>query len=269
VAFDGAGAPGEAEPAGDGVLVGSQAGDEGAERGLAGGECGGHPWLEQFAAAALVHDDGEVADAGGDGGQFRGCGEDGVEAGLVGVGEPVGPGHDPGGHGACLRRGRGPGGDGCASAEAREVAADLPAASLVSAGADLLPQQRGVGAAGVPSLVQVGCVLVEDAGPPAGAVADEQLFGAGGAGEPADGVAGQAQRGGDLAEAASAGQHPVHVGVPAPRPVRDPPAARDGGRRGRLRCRRGGSCSLRGGRCRQVLPVPGNRALHRLAEVVP
>jgi len=90
VAFDDAGAPGEAEPAGDGVLVGSQAGDEGAKRGLAGCEGGGHPWLEQLRAAALVHDDGEVADAGGDGGQFRGCGEDGVEAGLVGVGEPVG-----------------------------------------------------------------------------------------------------------------------------------------------------------------------------------
>ena len=78
--------------------------------------------------------------------------------------------------------------------------------------------------------MQVGRVVVEDAGPPAGAVVDEQLFGAGGAGEPADGVAGQAQHGGDLAEAAPAGQHPVHVGVPAPRPVRDPPGARGDGR---------------------------------------
>src|SRR5215475_10349884 len=66
VAFDGAGAPGEAEPAGDGVLVGAQPGDEGAERGLAGGEGGVHPRLEQLAAAALVHDAGEGADASGD-----------------------------------------------------------------------------------------------------------------------------------------------------------------------------------------------------------
>ena len=45
VTFDGAGAPAEAEPAGNGVLVGSQAGDEGAKRGLAGGE-GRHGGLQ-------------------------------------------------------------------------------------------------------------------------------------------------------------------------------------------------------------------------------
>jgi len=71
VAFDGAGAPGETEAVGDGVLVGAQAGDGGAECGLAGGVGGGHPRLGQLAAAALVHDGGEVAGAGGDGGQFR------------------------------------------------------------------------------------------------------------------------------------------------------------------------------------------------------
>src|SRR5215472_11810442 len=158
VAFDGAGAPGKAEPVGDGVLVGAQAGDEGAERGLA---------------------------------------------------------HR-------------------VSAEAREVAADLPATARVSVVADLLPQLRGVGAAGVPPLAQVGRVLVEDAGSPAGSVVDELFLGAGGAGEPADGVTGQAQLGGDLAEAAAGGQQPVHVGVPAPRPVRDPPGARDGGQRHRF-----------------------------------
>ena len=49
---------------------------------------------------------------------------------------------------------------------------DLSAAALVSAGADLLPEQNGVGAAGVPSLAQVGCVLIEDAGATAGAIMD-------------------------------------------------------------------------------------------------
>jgi hypothetical protein len=118
-----------------------------------------------------------------------GCGEDGLQAGLVGVGEPVGPGHDPGGHCLGLRWDRSRGGDHGASAEACEIAADLPSASLVSAGADLLPEQCGVGAAGVPPLLQVGHVLIKDAGPPAGSVAGEQFLGAGGAGEPADGVA--------------------------------------------------------------------------------
>jgi hypothetical protein len=68
--------PRQAEPVGDGVLVGAQPGDEGTERRLTGGEGSGHPSLEPLAAAALGHDGGEVADAGGDRGQFRGGGED-------------------------------------------------------------------------------------------------------------------------------------------------------------------------------------------------
>ena len=40
MAFDGAGAPGEAEHGGDGVLVSVQSGDEGPESGLTGGEGG-------------------------------------------------------------------------------------------------------------------------------------------------------------------------------------------------------------------------------------
>jgi hypothetical protein len=70
VAFDGAGVQGEAELVGDRVLVGAQAGDEGAEHGLAGSGGGGHPGLEELATAPLVHDDGEGTDAGGDGGQL-------------------------------------------------------------------------------------------------------------------------------------------------------------------------------------------------------
>jgi hypothetical protein len=58
-------------------------------------------------------------------------------------------------------------------------------------------QLRGVGAAGVPPLGQVGGVLVEDAALPSGAVVDEEFLGAGGVGEPADGVTGQAEGGGD------------------------------------------------------------------------
>lgn len=88
-------------------------------------------------------------------------------------------------------------------------------------------------------------MLVQDAAPPAGPVMDEQLVRAGGTGEPADGGAGQAQLGGDIAEAAPLGQHPVHVGVAAPRAVRDLSGARDSGRRGRRwRRRRDRGCGL-------------------------
>jgi hypothetical protein len=53
----------------DGQLL--SPGDEGFQGGLAGFQGGGHPGLEELAAAALVHDDGERADGGGDSGQFR------------------------------------------------------------------------------------------------------------------------------------------------------------------------------------------------------
>jgi hypothetical protein len=46
-------------------------------------------------------------------------------------------------------------------------------------------------------------------------------------------VARQAQPGGDLAEAAAIGQHPVHLSMPAPRPVRDLAGTRGSGRCGR------------------------------------
>jgi hypothetical protein len=112
-------------------------------------------------------------------------------------------------------------------------------------------------------------VLVEDAGPPAGSVAGEQFFGAGGAGEPADGVAGKAELDGDIAEVPP-GQQPVHAGVPGPGPVCDPPCPRRRwcGRRGRLGSRVRSRGRRRASR-RQVLPVPGDGAFHGVAEVVP
>ena len=115
VAFDGAGAPVEGEPGGDGLLVAAQAVDEGAESRLTDGEGGGHPQLEQLPAAPLVHDDSQVADAGGHGGQVGRRSEDRVQAGPVGVVKPVWLGHDPGGHGTGFRPGRGR--DGRVSAE--------------------------------------------------------------------------------------------------------------------------------------------------------
>jgi len=113
-------------------------------------------------------------------------------------------------------------------------------------------------------------VLVEDAFPAAGAVVDEQLFRAGGAGEAADGVPGQAERGSGLAEVAALGQQPVHVGVPGAGPVRDPPVPGCGGHQGRGRRHPGcGRRGLRCGRCRQVLAVTADCPLDGLAKVVP
>jgi hypothetical protein len=76
-------------PAGDGVLVGAQAGDERLKRGFAAGGCGGHPVLK-VAAAAFSHQSGKSPDVLGDGGQFRARGKDGVEAGLSSAGRVPG-----------------------------------------------------------------------------------------------------------------------------------------------------------------------------------
>ena len=85
-ALAGAGAPAEAQSVGNGALVDAQVGDEGAQGGLAGGEGGGHPRLEQLAVVAHVHDGGEAADAGGNGGQLWRDGEGSGQASVVGVG---------------------------------------------------------------------------------------------------------------------------------------------------------------------------------------
>lgn len=79
-------------------------------------------------------------------------------------------------------------------------------AALVAAGAQFPVLGGGVGAAGVPPLAQVGLVLIQDAGPSAGSVADQQLVRTGGAGEPADRVAGQAELGGDSTAAGVVGE---------------------------------------------------------------
>jgi hypothetical protein len=56
VPFDHAGVPPEAEAVGDGVLIGAQSSDEGAERGLTGGLGCGHPRLEELSDDAHPDD---------------------------------------------------------------------------------------------------------------------------------------------------------------------------------------------------------------------
>src|SRR5215468_10277262 len=134
-----------------------------------------------------------------------------------------GVGHEPAGDLLDLgwlgcRHGRGD-----RAAEWGEVVTDAGVPAAVAAAADLPPQPGRVSAAVVPPLVQVGDVLVEDAGPAPGTVMNQELFGVGGAGEPADGVAGQAQLGGDREDAVAVGQQLVDRRVALVSPLRDPP----------------------------------------------
>src|ERR1039457_7347894 len=116
VAFHGAGAVGQGEPGGDGVLVAADAVGEGVQFGLVVGLGGGEPAFQFLLAAAAGHDLGEAAHVGGqgvqvgagvlDGGGLRslvvsesGGGGGGAAGGLAGVLGPRGP-----------RRAGGPGG---------------------------------------------------------------------------------------------------------------------------------------------------------------
>ena len=65
------------------------------------------------------------------------------------------------------------------------------------------------------------------------------------------------------------GQHPVHVGVPARVRSAILPVRGTAGAAAASGAVAAAGRGLRCDRCRQVLPVPGNRALYRLAEVVP
>ena len=69
--------------------------------------------------------------------------------------------------------------------------------------------------------------------------------------------------------AAALGQQPVHVSVPGPGPDGDPPGPRRPRRGRRLGCRRGRWPGPAPRPRRQVLAVPADRPLDRLAEVVP
>ena len=71
MAFDRAGATGQREADGDGVLVAAPAGDEGVQLGQVVVQNGGHPCFETV-AAAVGHHLREVADVSAERGQLRG-----------------------------------------------------------------------------------------------------------------------------------------------------------------------------------------------------
>jgi len=132
-----------------------------------------------------------------DGGQVRAGGQDRGELAARAAGQIVRVAHNPGGDLAGLGRLRCRAGRDDAEAPRGEVVADKGVAAGVSAVADLPPQLGRIRAAFVPPLVQVRRVLIEQAGALAAPVVDQQLARVGGAGEPADGVARQAQLDGD------------------------------------------------------------------------
>jgi hypothetical protein len=101
-------------------------------------------------------------------------------------------------------------------AELAQVALDGQDAAFPAAGPDLLVQRGGAGAAVVPPLVEVGLERVQD-GRPAGGL-DQQLVDAGRLGELQDGVAGQSQAAGDLADRAAPGAQRLDRRVAFPVP---------------------------------------------------
>ena len=136
-------------------------------------------------------------------------------------------------------------------------------------------QLADVGAALVPPLVQVGLVVVQERRP---AVPDlgEQLVDGGGAVEAADGLLGQAGLAHDRLDALALGAQRLDLLIPLPGAdgqggLLRPPGGRRG--RGLLQVRSvpaaGGLLWLRlGGRFFQAGPVPGDRLLHVLGQVV-
>jgi hypothetical protein len=102
-----------------------------------------------------------------------------------------------------------------------QVVAQNGEATAVTGGRDLLEKGGGDGAALVPALVEVGLEVIENAGE-ALPLAGHQFLPGGGAGETADGVAGQAQFPRDRALRAALVDQGVHGLVALAGPVRIP-----------------------------------------------
>ena len=221
VAFHGAGAVGQGEPGGDGLLVAADAVGEGVQLGLVVGLDPGEPVFECEQALAAGHHLGETADVAGQGVQVRAAGRDGGEPGLVFGVKAVRAGQQPAGDLAGLRDWRGcrglpgiPAGPGppVGGAELADVAFDgLHAAGPALGGGHFGVQGGGADDALVPSLVDVRLERVQPAFPAGGL--DQQPGGTGLAGEPVHGVPAQPQDLGGLPLGAPGLQQLVHGGV--------------------------------------------------------
>jgi hypothetical protein len=92
--FDGAGAPVHGQAVGDGVEVLLQSFGERGDAGQAGVAGGGHP-LREVLAGQLGDHDGEAANLVAGGLQFGAAVEDGLEQGLLVLGQGVGVAGEP------------------------------------------------------------------------------------------------------------------------------------------------------------------------------
>ena len=151
---------------------------------------------------------GERADLVAGGLQFRTAGEDGLEPGLLVLGQGFRAAGQPARD--LADGGRGLGQRGLCGAVLVEVVADDGVAAVVAEGLDLVEQAgvAAVAAAGVP--VEVGLEGVELAGPLGRPAALGELLPSGGAVVALDGVQSLAQVAGDLPQAAAFGPQAVN-----------------------------------------------------------
>ena len=162
--------------------------------------------------------------------------------------------------------------------------ADEGRPAAVAARGDLVEENSGVGASGVPAFAQVGLELIEHAGAVAGSVAGQQLIDRVGPSEAAHRSAREAESAADFVDGNTFGEHCMHGGVTFPRPHRPPvrPVTRPGGGRPQRRVAAtglaatiarlagtGASAGPRGERGGQAASMAGDATFDRLSQVVP
>ena len=160
-AFDFAGAVGQGEAVGDGLLIVADAGGEGAQAGVVVGFHGGEPAFQVAVAGSAGHHLGEAGDVPGEGADVGTAVFDGFELGLFFWPEVVGAGKQPAGDLPGFRYRGGRVGRGACLPERGYVAADGLDAAGPAAFLQLSVQGGGVGNAFVPPLADVRLERVE------------------------------------------------------------------------------------------------------------
>ena len=264
--LDGSGAPARGQALGDSVEVLLQALGERRDARQPGLARGGHP-LRQVLAGEVCDHGGEGTDLAGYGLQLGAAVQDGLEPGLLVLGQGVRAAAEPVGD---VPDGRRRLAERCfLRADLVEVVADDGVAAVVAEGFDLVEQagEAAVSFAGV--LVEVGLERVELAGPRGLPAAVGQFLPRGGSVVALDGVQAPAQVAADLPQPASLGPQGADLLVLAargigelPRRVRRPGVCRPCG----LRL---GVVGSQGGRLGQAGAVGGDALLDGLGQVLP
>ncbi|WP_459548633.1 hypothetical protein [Nocardia sp. X0981] len=172
VALDRATAPGQRQTGSDSVQVPAQSAHERVQCGQIVGIDGGHPAF-QLTAPTADHHLREGSDMTGQRGELGARAQDGIETLLVARIEACGIAHHPAHHPTNRRRFARRAGNTAGAAEGVQVVEhDLLASAIAELG-NLTEQLGGVGAAFIPSQVQVGLELVEQTRTATGAVVDQ------------------------------------------------------------------------------------------------